>query len=413
MAKEKLVLIGNGMAGIRTLEELLKLAPERYEITVFGAEPHGNYNRVLLSPVLAGEMEVADIVLNPPAWYAEHGIVLHAGCQVTRIDRQTRTAHTNCGKVAAYDRLLIATGSSPFRPPVPGNDLPGVIGYRDIADTEAMIAATQRGRHAVVIGGGVLGLEAANGLARRGMQVSVVHLGQWIMERQLDRQAAEMLQATLQAKGMTFLLGRQTAAIRPGAHGRVAAVAFAGGEEIPADLVVLAAGVRPNIALAEAAGLECQRAIVVDDTLTTSDPLISAVGECVSHRGTVYGLVAPLFEQAQVCAAHLAGASGAAYRGSVTSTKLKVTGIDVFSAGDFTGGPDDETIVLVDRPGNQYKKLIVRDGRLRGAVLYGDAAEGGWYFGLVRTAAEIGPLRDHLLFGQAHAESQLAAGGQG
>ena len=411
MVKEKLVLIGNGMAGIRTLEELLKLAPARYEITVFGAEPHGNYNRILLSPVLAGEMQVADIMLNELAWYAENGITLHAGKQVTTIDRAARTVSTACGIVAAYDRLLIATGSQPFILPVPGKDLPGVVGYRDIADTEAMIASAARHRHAVVIGAGLLGLEAANGLLLRGMDVTVVHLADWIMERQLDRVAADMLQASLERKGMRFRLAHQTAGLKAGPDGRVAAVSFKNGEEIPADLVVMAAGIRPNVVLAEAAGIACERGIVVDDALLTSDPAISAVGECVNHRGTVYGLVAPLFEQARICAEHLAGPSAAAYAGSVTSTKLKVTGIDVFSAGDFMGGNDYDEIVLHDRVGGIYKKLVLRDGKLCGAVLYGDTTDGGWYFQLLKDNEDISKLRDHLMFGQSYVQSHLGDAG--
>jgi len=407
MAKEKLVLIGNGMAGVRTLEELLKLAPERYDITVFGAEPHGNYNRILLSPVLAGEMQVKDIILNDLDWYAANGITLHTGKTVTQIDRASRSLRTACGMSASYDRLLIATGSQPFILPVPGKDLPGVVGYRDIADTEAMIEAAGSKRHAVVIGAGLLGLEAANGLLLRGMEVTVVHLAEWIMERQLDRSAAELLQASLEKKGMRFRLAHQTAEIKAGPNGRVGAVRFGNGSEIPADLVVMAAGIRPNVALAESAGLKCERGIVVDDALLTSDPAISAVGECVNHRGIVYGLVAPLFEQARVCAAHLAGPATAAYTGSVTSTKLKVTGIDVFSAGDFMGGADYDEIVLHDRLGGVYKKLVLRDGRLHGAVLYGDTADGGWYFQLLKDGEDISGMRDHLMFGQSFAQSHL------
>ena len=411
MTKEKLVLIGNGMAGVRTLEELLKVAPDRYDITVFGAEPHGNYNRILLSPVLAGEMQIPDIMLNDFAWYAEHDITLHSGCPVTAIDRSARKVRTADGREVSYDKLLLATGSQPFILPVPGKDLPGVIGYRDIADTEAMIEATSRYRRAVVIGAGLLGLEAANGLLGRGMDVTVVHLGEWIMERQLDKTAADLLQASLEAKGMHFLLARQTAGLRPGPDGRVGAIYFRDGSEIAADLVVMAAGIRPNVGLAEACGLQCDRGIVVDDTLRTNDPDVFAVGECVNHRGTVYGLVAPLFEQARVCADHLAGSSDKRYVGSETSTKLKVTGIDVFSAGDFTGGEACDEIVLHDRRGGIYKKLVLLDGRLQGAVLYGDTADGGWYFQLLKDKEDVSAIRDHLMFGQSYAQSHLGDGG--
>ena len=411
MKKQKLVVVGNGMAGIRTVEELLKLAPDLYEITVFGAEPYPNYNRILLSPVLAGEMTLADIVLNDLDWYKDNGIVLHAGRRVTKIDRIARKviATDSAGGVieAEYDRLLLATGSLPFMLPVPGNDLPGVIAYRDIADTETMIAAAENHKHAVVIGAGLLGLEAANGLQLRGMAVTVVHIAPWIMERQLDRMGAEMLQASLESKGLRFLLGKQTEMLLAGATGRVGAVRFKDGAEIPAELVVMAAGIRPNTALAEAAGLHCQRGIVVSDTLQTFDPRIYAVGECAAHRGTAYGLVAPLFEQAKVCANHLAQMGIGRYQGSVTSTKLKVTGVDVFSAGDFNGGDGAEDIVLHDKTAGIYKRLVIRGNQLVGAVLYGDTADGGWYFQLLKEGRDIGAIRDHLMFGDAFTNNQV------
>ena len=402
----KLVMVGNGMAGCRTLEELLKLAPEMYDITVFGAEPHPNYNRILLSPVLAGEMKFADIVLNDLDWYKDNGITLHAGKQVAKIDRKAQKVLAADGTEASYDRLLLATGSSPFILPVPGNDLPGVIAYRDIADTEAMIAAAQSHMHAVVIGAGLLGLEAANGLALRGMDVTVVHLADWIMERQLDRTAADLLQKSLEDKGLKFLLGKQTELIKRAANGknegRVGSVRFKDGGEIPADLVVMAAGIRPNVALAKSALLHCNRGIVVSDTLQTYDPKIYAVGECAEHRGTAYGLVAPLFEQAKVCANHLAQMGIGQYAGSVTSTKLKVTGIDVFSAGNFMGGKNCEEIILSDPVGGVYKKLVIQGEQLAGAVLYGDTADGAWYFQLLKDGQNISEIRDHLMFGQNH-----------
>jgi nitrite reductase (NADH) large subunit len=411
MKKLKLVMVGNGMAGCRTLEELLKLAPDLYDITVFGAEPHGNYNRILLSPVLAGEMTLPEIMLNDLDWYREKGITLHAGKRVTEIDRIARRVVAEDGTEAEYDRLLIATGSTPFILPVPGKDLPGVIGYRDIADTQAMIAAAANHRHAVVIGGGLLGLEAANGLRLRGMEVTVVHLMPWLMERQLDRAAAGMLQASLEAKGLKFLLEKQTAELVQGESGRVCAVRFKDGETIPADLVVMAAGIRPNSQLAESAGLYCNRGIVVNDTLQTYDPRIYAVGECAAHRGVAYGLVAPLFEQAKVCANHLAEMGIARYTGSVTSTKLKVTGIDLFSAGDFMGGEDADEIVLSDRLGGVYKKLVLKDERLVGAVLYGDTVDGAWYFQLMKDRQDVAAMRDHLMFGSSFASSHLGDAG--
>ena len=405
MTQMKLVLIGNGMAGIRTLEELLKIAPELYGITVFGAEPHPNYNRIMLSPVLAGEQTLDEIVLNPLGWYAAHGITLHLGKTVTRIDRVRRVVVAADGTESEYDRLLICTGSLPFVLPVPGKELAGVITYRDIADTQAMIDAATRYRHAVVVGGGLLGLEAANGLMLRGMQVTVVHLGEWLMERQLDDQAGDLLRQSLEARGLKFMLGAQTKALVGGADGRVTAVQFKDGREIPADLVVMAAGIRPNTALAESAGLHINRGIVVSDTMqTVTDPRIYSVGECASHRGISYGLVAPLYEQGRVCATHLAQFGIGRYTGSQTSTKLKVSGIDLFSAGDFSGGEGYEEILLSDPfsgdGGVVYKKLVIKNDVLVGACLYGDTADGSWYFKLVREGLSVRDIRDQLMFGE-------------
>jgi nitrite reductase (NADH) large subunit len=396
----KLVLVGNGMAGVRVLEELLTLAPQRYEITVFGAEPHGNYNRILLSPVLAGDKAFPEIVLNDANWYRERGIALHSGKEVVEIDRRARRVIAADGTTAQYDRLLLATGSQPFILPVPGNGLPGVLGFRDIADVERMLEAAREGGRAVVIGGGLLGLEAANGLAARGMDVTVVHLVDTLMERQLDAAAGALLRRTLEARGQRFLMGAQTAEIL--GEERVRAVRFKDGTEVPTDLVVMAVGIRPNVALAQRAGIHCERGIVVDDTLQTFDPRIYAVGECMQHRGATYGLVAPLFEQAKVCANHLAGLGFARYTGSVTSTKLKVSGVDVFSAGDFQGGKGYEDIVFQDPGRGVYKKLVLRDGRLHGAVLYGDTIDGAWYFQLLRDGTDVSGVREQLMFGRGH-----------
>ncbi|GAB3456272.1 hypothetical protein GCM10027321_09920 [Massilia terrae] len=395
--KPSLVVIGNGMAGMRTVEELLKLAPDAYDITVFGAEPRGNYNRILLSPVLAGEKTVGDIMLHTREWYREQGITLHAGDPVTRIDRSRRTVHAASGEQVRYDRLLLATGSRPFILPVPGHQLPGVIGFRDLDDVDLMLAAARRGGRAVVIGGGLLGLEAANGLQRRGMEVTVVHVTDSLMNQQLDRQAGALLRESLEAKGMRILLGKQTDAIL--GEARAEAVRFADGGEIPADLVVMAAGVRPNITLAQSAGLHCERAIVVDDTLQTYDPRVYAVGECVQHRRATFGLVAPIWDQARVCAAHLAGAGHRRYVQQATATRLKVTGIDLFSAGDIVGGEGSEDLVLRDRGAGVYKRLVVSGNRLAGAVLYGDVQDGPWYFDLIQQRADISRMRQQLLFG--------------
>lgn len=400
MSRSRLVLVGNGMAGVRTLEELLQLAPGLHDVTVFGAEPHPNYNRILLSPVLAGEQTLDDIVLNRPEWYRRHGITLHCGRSITAIDRRRRVVTADDGSEAPYDQLLLATGSVPFVPPVPGRDLPGVLAYRDIADTQAMIDAAAKYRHAVVVGGGLLGLEAAHGLARRGMAVTVVHLMPWLMERQLDQAAARLLQQSLEARGLQFVLGAQTSALE--GEGRVQRLRLADGRVLPADLVVMAAGIRPRTDLAERAGLLCQRGIVVHDTMqTVTDPRIWAVGECAAHRGIAYGLVAPLYEQARVCATHLAQRGTGCYAGSRTHTRLKVTGIELFSAGDFAGGAGCEEIVLSDPFSGVYKKLVIREDRLVGACLYGDTDDGAWYWRLLNEGGSVQPLRDRLMAGEA------------
>ncbi|MDO9165436.1 MAG: nitrite reductase large subunit NirB, partial [Rhodoferax sp.] len=403
MKKLKLVMVGNGMAGVRTLEELLKVAPELYDITVFGAEPHPNYNRILLSPVLAGEQTIDEIVLNSWDWYKENHITLHAGKKVVEVDRIKRIVRADDGTEAPYDRLLMCTGSNPFILPVPGKDLAGVIAYRDIADTEAMIDAAQKYKNAVVIGGGLLGLEAANGLMRRGMNVTVVHVMPTLMERQLDAVAGKMLQKSLEDRGLKFLIGAQTQELVAGADGRVSAIKFKDGTEVAADLVVMAVGIRPNTELAEKMRLHCNKGIVVNDTLQTiTDARIHSVGECAAHRGIAYGLVAPLFEQAKVAANHLAQFGIGRYVGSLTSTKLKVTGIDLFSAGDFLGGEGTEELVMSDPYGGVYKKLVIKDDKLVGACLYGDTVDGSWYFKLLRDGRSVSDIRDKLMFGESN-----------
>ena len=406
MKKMKLVMVGNGMAGVRTLEELIKLAPDLYDITVFGAEPHPNYNRILLSPVLAGEQTLPDIVLNDLAWYKNNHITLHTGKTVVKIDRKAREVIADDGTRENYDRLLLATGSNPFILPLPGKDLEGVLTYRDIHDTERMIDAANLYTDAVVIGGGLLGLEAANGLKLRGMNVTVVHVMPWLMERQLDQTAASMLQKTLEAKGLQFRLEANTVALAGDAEngntGRVKSVKLKSGEVIPAQLVVMAVGIRPNTALAELAGLHCNRGVVVNDTMQTYDPRIYAVGECANHRGIAYGLVAPLFEMAKVCANHLAQFGIGRYSGSLTSTKLKVTGVDLFSAGDFSGGDGTEDIVLADPGVGVYKKLVIKDDKLIGAVMVGDTIDGTWFFKLLRDGTNVSAMRDRLMFGESN-----------
>lgn len=405
MQKMKLVVVGNGMAGMRTVEELLKIAPELYDVTVFGDEPYPNYNRIMLSPVLANEQTIDDIILNTREWYAEHNITLHTSARINKIDRKNRVVYAEDGSSAEYDRLLLATGSKPFMLPIPGKDLKGVIGYRDIKDTNDMIDTAKTHKHAVVIGGGLLGLEAANGLRIQGMEVTVVHKNEWLLEKQLDKTAGKMLQKNLEAKGLTFLLQKNTELLLGDDNGRVKTARFTDGLEVAADLVVMAVGIRPNYALAESAGIHCNRGIVVNDTMQTYDPRVYAVGECVAHRGISYGLVAPLFEMAKVCATHLANFGIGLYKGSVTSTKLKVTGIDLFSAGDFDSGEGAandgrEEIVLHDAVGGVYKKLVIKNDKIIGSVLYGDTADGSWYFQMLRDGKAIHEVRDHLMFGQ-------------
>lgn len=407
MTRERLVVIGNGMAAGRVLEELFTLAPGRYAVTVFGAEPRTNYNRVMLSPVLSGEAFYENIVIHDDAWYARHGVTVHRGAAVVAIDRAARTVTDRDGRVTPYDTLLIATGSSPFVPPIPGIDLPGVRAYRDLDDVLHMREAARRGGRAVVIGGGVLGLEAAAGLAMQGMHATVVHLKPTLMDRQLDAEAGAMLRATLERRGIAVRCDTSTAAILGTTH--VTGVRFADGEEVPADLVVLAVGTRPNVTLAAAAGLAVNRGVLVDDALGTSDPHVLAVGECVEHRGQCYGLVAPSYEMASVVAARLADRATAAYRGSITATKLKVTGITLFSAGDFAAGPDRDEIVLRDPGTHHYRRLVLHHGRLIGVVLYGDADDGAWLFDLMQRKADVTGLRDTLIFGEAFADPEILA----
>src|SRR5690606_2912875 len=338
-------------------------------------------------------------VLNGAGWYAENGIELVSGDPVDHIACDMQTVTTRSGRTEHYDRLLIATGSDPFIIPVPGRDLPGVVTFRDLDDVEKMLAAAEGGGEAVVIGGGLLGLEAAHGLSLRGMKVTVVHLMPTLMERQLDEAAGWLLKQELERRGQTILTAANTRAILA-ADGHVAGIELEDGTRIRADLVVMAAGIRPSIGLAKAAGLDCERGIMVDDHMATSDPDIFAVGECVQHRGQCYGLVAPLWEMCRALADHLTD-TPSGYQGSVTSTKLKVSGIDVFSAGDFTGGDGHEDIVMRDAARGVYKRLVVKDGRLVGAVLYGDTADGNWYFDLLKRQEDVSEIRDALIFGQA------------
>ena len=446
MKTQHLVVVGNGMAGMRTVENLLRLAPDYYRITVIGSEPRGNYNRILLSPVLAGEKSFADTLMHDLDWYAANDITLHAGVSVTTIDRAARRIHCSNGLNLDYDRLLLATGSAPFMPPVSGVELPGVLGFRDLDDVETMLTAAREHRHAVVIGGGILGLEAAAALLQRGMNVTVVHRNAWLMDKQLDETAGRMLQTALEMRGIRFVLNARTEALEGNARVQSVRIGFTPsplvgkapsgtaldrtanpqgvGQESPtskgrgegaasiessatfnartpspikgegaktpsqtlsADLVVITAGVRPRIELARDCGLACHAGIVVDDTLTTSDPAICAVGECIEHRSETFGLVAPLWEQAEILARRLAGDDTALYHGSPPqTTRLKVSGIEVFSAGEFHASADCDVLTLHDPIDRHYRRLVLRDNRLIGAVLYGDTADGSWYFDLLK-----------------------------
>ncbi len=398
---KKLVVIGNGMAAGRAVEDLLAKAPDAYDIAIFGAEPRVNYNRILLSPVLAGEKTYEDILIHDDAWYAEHGVTLHKGRAITAIDRERKCVVAADGASVPYDKLLIATGSMPIVIPVPGAKLPGVLSYRDLDDVNAMLEAAQGGGRAVVIGGGLLGLEAAAGLKARGMDVTVLHLMPSLMERQLDSAAGYLLEKAMTDRGIAVITRANTHAIT--GTDRVHAVRLDDGTEIPADIVVMAVGIRPNLALAKAAGLQTGRGVLVDDHMVTSDPDILAVGECVEHRNICYGLVAPLYDMAKVVAAQLAGEAASAYEGSVTATKLKVTGVDLFSAGDFAEGTDREDIVLRDGARRIYKRLVLKDNRIVGIVLFGDTSDSAWFTQLLQEKTDISDLRETLIFGQSYA----------
>ncbi|MCW5718159.1 MAG: nitrite reductase large subunit NirB [Bauldia sp.] len=398
--KERLIVIGNGMATGRVLETLTESAPGRYDVTVFGAEPRGNYNRILLSPVLSGEKSFAEIVTHPANWYAEHGFRFHAGRRVTAIDRDERTVACADGLVASYDRLVIANGSLPIRLAIPGRDLPGVVTYRDLDDVEAMLAASRHGGRAVVIGGGLLGLEAAAGLAAQGMAVTVLHLAPTLMERQLDQAAGFLLQQEMERRDIRIVTRANTHEITGVDH--VTGVRLDDGRSFPADLVVMAIGIRPNTELARDAAIEVNRGIVVDDGMATSDPAILAVGECVEHRGICHGLVAPIFEMARVVGLRLAG-EPAAYVPAQVSTKLKVTGVDLFSAGDFSDASDRQEILLRDAARNIYRRVIVEDDRVVGAVLYGETGDGSWYLDLIRNRTSVAAMRDTLIYGRVAA----------
>ena len=397
--KLKLVLIGNGLAGMRCLEDLLDMAPDRYEVTVIGEEPWGNYNRIMLSPVLSGEKTIEDIMLHPHAWYRDKGIKFIADDPAIKIDRTRKTVHTEKGESVDYDRLIIATGSKPFIPPVQGVDLKGVISFRDIYDVNSMIKYCETKKNAVVIGGGLLGLEAAYGLKQRGMNVTVLHLMDRIMERQLDGRASRMLRHSIEEKGIKIITEANTEALI-GKNGHVSQIRLKDGTLLDADLVVFAVGIRPNITLAQSAGLRCNRGILVNDTMQTFDPSIYAVGECIEHRNQTFGLVEPLWGQAFICATHLAEHGSLTFKSPTVPTQLKVSGVDVFSAGNFEPKEDYEDIILNDEKRQIYKRIIIQKDKVIGAVLFGDTEDGMWYAELIADQTPISTFRNKLLFGK-------------
>ncbi|MDE0514012.1 MAG: nitrite reductase large subunit NirB, partial [Gammaproteobacteria bacterium] len=397
-----LIVVGNGMAPGRALEKLNEGDPDAYNVTIFNAEPRVSYNRVMLSPVLSGEEDFEKTIIHGDDWYFKHNFILYRGCPVTEIDREVKVVKAVNGIAEPYDKLLIATGSSPIKLPVPGNDKKGVLSYRDLDDVKAMLAAAETRRQAVVIGGGLLGLEAAAGLRNRGMEVTVVHRNPTLMDRQLDDTAGHLLQRAIESLGIRVLTGRNTKAITGDEH--VEGVLFRDGSSIQADLVVMAVGIRPSVWLAENAGLQINRGIVVDSHMRTSDPDILAIGECAEFEGAVYGLLAPLYEMANVAAATLLGDEEQHFENRVTAAQLKVTGIDLYSAGDFADGDNREEIVLRDPNQGVYRRLVIEDNRLVGTVLYGDTSSMGWYYQMIKDNTDISGIRDYMIFGPGFAE---------
>ena len=396
--KQKLVIIGNGMAPGRMLEHLLEKAPDLYDITIFNAESRVNYDRIMLSPVLSGEKTFEEIIIHGDGWYIKHGITLYKGHKVVAIDREARTVTSNHGVSESYDKLVIATGSYPFIIPVPGHDLPGVLSYRDLDDVNAMLLAAQARAKAIVIGGGLLGLEAAAGLKEQGMDVTVIHVMPTLMERQLDASAGYLLQKALEDRGIKVMTKANTKQII--GDKRVEGLELADGTIIPATLIVMAVGIRPSSALAKEAGIAVNRGIVVDGGMRTSDPDIYSLGECAEVNGQVYGLVAPLYDMAKIVASHLTGDETPRFTPVDTPTKLKVTGIELYSLGDFAEGDDREEIVLRDASAGVYKRLILKDNKIIGTVLYGETSDGTWFNDLKKKQTDITEMRDTLIFGQ-------------
>lgn len=405
--KKKLVVIGNGMAPGRALEKLFEIAPDAYEVTIFNAEPRVNYDRIMLSPILSGEKSFEEIVIHGDGWYVKNGVTLYKGHKVTQIDRTGKTVTSEHGVTVSYDKLIIATGSLPIVIPVPGHNLAGVLTYRDLDDVNAMLLAARSGGRAVVVGGGLLGLEAAAGLSEQGMDVTVLHLMPTLMERQLDPAAGHLLKNAVETRGINVITKANTREIVGSdpilGPPRVKSIRLDDGTDIPCDMVIMAVGIRPNVGIAKAAGLTVSRGIVVSADMRTNDPDIFALGECAEASGQVFGLVAPLYEMANVIAAQLAGDAAAEFHPSATATKLKVTGINLFSAGDFADGEDREEIVLRDASRSIYKRLVIKDDKLIGVVMYGETSDGAWFFDLIKRGTDIDELRETLIFGQSYA----------
>lgn len=399
--RQKLVVIGNGMSGMHTVEELIGIAPERYKIAVFGSEPYGNYNRIMLTPVLFGAKCIAEILIHDFDWYKERDITLHCGSNKTivDVDRKQQQVIAKDGTKAKYDILLIATGSLPLMLDIPGNAAQGVMGFRNIADVQLMIEKAETKQHAVILGAGLLGLEAANGLLQRGMQVTVIHRANQVLNRQLDQQAAFFLQRELECKGINFRFEVTVDEILI-TNQLIRQVRLSDGSLLPADLLVMATGIQPNIGLSKHIGLHCERGIVVNDYLQTSDARIYAVGECIQHRGEVFGLISPVYEQANVCARQLADESGAVYQSTPSAIKLKVTGIDMFSIGNFHGDADCQELVLIDHAQGVYRKIVLKNDLIIGMIMYGDTTDSAWYLGLVKNKINIADIRDRLIFNQ-------------
>jgi nitrite reductase (NADH) large subunit len=398
-ARERLLIIGNGMASVRLCEEIASRAPDRYALTIVGAEPRPGYNRVLLSSLLAGEATEQDIELRDEAWYRARNFTLITGAAVASLEVAAREAVFSDGRRMAFDRAVFATGAVAACPPIPGVDRQGVHSFRDLRDLAALREAAANGRRVVVVGGGLLGIEAASGLAKAGAQATLIHVMDGLMERQLDRGAALLLKRALERKGVTVKLRAQVVAVAGDA--RAAGLIFADGTRLDADLVVFAVGVRPNATLAQAAGIKVGRGIVIDDALTASFPFVHAIGDCAEHRGVVSGLIEPAYEQARILAMRLCGDESARYNSAEPATNLKVSGVPVFSVGDFLGGEGTDKIVLEDRAIGVRRSLVLKKDRLIGAALIGDVEDGLWYRDLIRAKADVGPLRDKLIFGRA------------